>query len=134
MHILAGLPLTSGHPYNATYTGDAHLAVEAVHTRFPAAPLYAAGFSLGAVILTKYLAEADQGQYAGEGVHAHIGGMMTCSFHRHAMAVSFCSPVVMHQSLSALFALVCFPLGRPIRAVWPGDGMQSTLQYESDPL
>ena len=35
--------------------------------RFPKAPLFAAGYSLGALILTKYLAEADTGKWPGEG-------------------------------------------------------------------
>jgi predicted alpha/beta-fold hydrolase len=31
-------------------------------SRFPAAPLCASGYSLGSVVLSKYLAEADSGQ------------------------------------------------------------------------
>jgi predicted alpha/beta-fold hydrolase len=33
-------------------------------SRFPGSPVYAAGYSLGALILAKYLSEADQGWYS----------------------------------------------------------------------
>lgn len=64
----AGLPLTSPKTYSAAFTDDAHMAVEAVQQQFPGAPLYAVGYSLGAVILTKYLAEADSGHWPKKGV------------------------------------------------------------------
>lgn len=47
--------------YSATFTDDAHVGIEEVQRRFPDVPLFAAGYSLGALILTKYLAEADTG-------------------------------------------------------------------------
>jgi predicted alpha/beta-fold hydrolase len=53
--------------YSATFTDDAHLGIEEVQRRFPDAPLFAAGYSLGALILTKYLAEADTGKWPGQG-------------------------------------------------------------------
>lgn len=56
-----GLPMTSPRGYAATMTHDVHTAVASVRARFPQAPLFAAGYSLGGVILTKYLAEADCG-------------------------------------------------------------------------
>ena len=43
--------------------------MEEIQRRFPDAPLFAAGYSLGSLILTKYLAEADTGKWMGEGVH-----------------------------------------------------------------
>jgi predicted alpha/beta-fold hydrolase len=66
---LAGLPLTSARCYSAAFTDDCHLGIEQVQERFPRAPLFAAGYSLGALILTKYLAEADSGKWPGEGEH-----------------------------------------------------------------
>ena len=64
----AGLPLTNSRTYSAAFTDDAHFAVEEIQRRFPDAPLFAAGYSLGSLILTKYLAEADTGKWVGEGV------------------------------------------------------------------
>lgn len=58
-----GLPLTSARGYNAIITADVHVAVQSIHSRFPDAPLMAAGYSLGSVLLAKYLAEADNGLY-----------------------------------------------------------------------
>jgi predicted alpha/beta-fold hydrolase len=55
--------MTSPRCYSASFTDDVHQAVGALHARFPAAPLLAAGYSLGALILTKYLAEVDQGHW-----------------------------------------------------------------------
>ena len=54
-----GLPLTSGRGYAATMTGDVHLAISSIIALYPRAPLFAVGYSLGGVILTKYLAESD---------------------------------------------------------------------------
>ena len=65
--ICAGLPLTNSRTYSAAFTDDAHFAVEEIQRRFPDAPLFAAGYSLGSLILTKYLAEADTGKWVGEG-------------------------------------------------------------------
>ncbi|WIA39100.1 hypothetical protein OEZ86_005239 [Tetradesmus obliquus] len=59
-----GLPLTSARGYNAINTADVHVAVQSIHSRFPAAPLMAVGYSLGSVLLAKYLAEADNGLYS----------------------------------------------------------------------
>lgn len=63
----AGLPLTNSRTYSAAFTDDAHFAVEEIQRRFPDVPLFAAGYSLGSLILTKYLAEADTGKWVGEG-------------------------------------------------------------------
>ncbi|BDA43976.1 Phospholipase ABHD3 [Coccomyxa sp. Obi] len=63
----AGLPMTAPKCYSATFTDDVHFGIEEVQRRFPDAPLFAAGYSLGALILTKYLAEADTGKWPGQG-------------------------------------------------------------------
>lgn len=65
--VCAGLPLTNSRTYSAAFTDDAHFAVEEIQRRFPDAPLFAAGYSLGCLILTKFLAEADTGKWVGEG-------------------------------------------------------------------
>jgi len=63
--------MTSPRCYSASFTDDMHQAVGALHAAFPAAPLLAAGYSLGALILTKYLAEVDQGHWpASEGARS----------------------------------------------------------------
>jgi abhydrolase domain-containing protein 1/3 len=54
-----GLPLTSGRGYAATMTGDVYLAISSIRALYSKAPLFAVGYSLGGVILTKYLAESD---------------------------------------------------------------------------
>lgn len=59
--------MTTPRCYSAAFTDDAHAAVEEVQLRFPDAPLFAAGYSLGSLILTKYLAEADSGKWPGQG-------------------------------------------------------------------
>ncbi|CAN0076202.1 unnamed protein product [Ectocarpus sp. 12 AP-2014] len=52
-----GTRLTSGWTYNGAFTGDVRLAVSHVRNRYPEAPLYAIGYSLGANLLVKYLGE-----------------------------------------------------------------------------
>ena len=59
--------MTSPRCYSAAFTDDVHQAVCELRRRFPAAPIVAAGYSLGAMLLTKYLAEADSGHWPGEG-------------------------------------------------------------------
>ena len=56
-----GLGVSSPRGYSALMTHDVHVALESAARRFPAAPLLAVGFSLGSVLLAKYLAEADAG-------------------------------------------------------------------------
>ncbi|KAI8475440.1 MAG: Alpha/Beta hydrolase protein [Monoraphidium minutum] len=56
-----GLDVSSPRGYNALQTHDVHVALTSVARRFPAAPLFAVGYSLGSVLLAKYLAEADAG-------------------------------------------------------------------------
>lgn len=53
--------------YSAAFTDDVHEALLSVRSRYPGAPTVAVGYSLGAVILTKYLAEADSGRWGSQG-------------------------------------------------------------------
>jgi predicted alpha/beta-fold hydrolase len=62
-------PLTTPQPYTAGYTGDVFAAVAELRRQLPHAPLLAVGVSLGASILTKYLAEAADTE-AGAGLVA----------------------------------------------------------------
>ena len=64
----AGLELTSPTLYCASFTDDVHLAVEEIHHQFPNARLFAAGYSLGSLILCKYLAEAANGTWKVKGM------------------------------------------------------------------
>jgi predicted alpha/beta-fold hydrolase len=54
---LGGVALTTPRPYNAGSTDDIRQVVLALRQRYPDAPLLAAGFSLGANVLTRYLGE-----------------------------------------------------------------------------
>ena len=54
-------------PYSATFTDDVHLAIRTLRGRFLTAPIMAVGYSLGAVILTKYLGEAGKGNWGVQG-------------------------------------------------------------------
>lgn len=51
------MPLTSPQLYSALYTDDIRVAVMYIHKQYPRAPLIGIGFSLGANVLTRYLAE-----------------------------------------------------------------------------
>ncbi|KAF7338315.1 AB hydrolase-1 domain-containing protein [Mycena venus] len=53
----AGVPVTSSQFYSAGYTGDIRQALIYISQLYPRAPLLGIGFSLGANILTRYLAE-----------------------------------------------------------------------------
>lgn len=50
------------------------MVVEAIHQRYPAAPVFAVGYSLGALLLTKYLADAESGQWDKKGLLHTIEG------------------------------------------------------------
>eukprot|EP00884_Botryococcus_braunii_P019369 jgi/Botrbrau1/6115/Bobra.331_2s0010.1 len=88
----AGLPLTSPKTYSAAFTDDAHMAVEAVQQQFPDAPLFAVGFSLGSVILTKYLAEADSGHWDKKGSGIAAACMISSPFCLHSAAANLSRP------------------------------------------
>lgn len=53
----AGVPITSPQLYSAGHTEDYRAAVLYVRTRYPKAPLLGIGFSLGANVITRYVAE-----------------------------------------------------------------------------
>ncbi|KAI0736968.1 AB-hydrolase YheT [Fomitopsis betulina] len=53
----AGVPLTSPQLYSAGHTDDIRIAVMHIANRYPKARLLGIGFSLGANVLTRYLAE-----------------------------------------------------------------------------
>jgi predicted alpha/beta-fold hydrolase len=75
--VCPGLPLTGPKCYSAAFTDDAHVGVETVQRRFPEAPLFAAGYSLGSLILTKYLAEADTGKWTNQGAGLSLLWLIT---------------------------------------------------------
>lgn len=52
-----GLPLKSSRVYSAMDTSDVHAAVCHIERLYPNAPIMLAGYSLGAMLLTKYIAE-----------------------------------------------------------------------------
>lgn len=62
----SGSPVTSPRLYSAGHTGDLRLALRHIAARYPAAPLFAAGWSLGANILVLGLGQAG----------AQVGGTM----------------------------------------------------------
>ncbi|KAH0731854.1 hypothetical protein KY289_003042 [Solanum tuberosum] len=70
---LGGVAITSDRLYNAGCTEDIRKVIDHLHTRYPQAPLYAVGTSIGSNVLVKYLGE--------EGVNTALVG-----------AVSICSP------------------------------------------
>src|SRR6266403_4371654 len=53
----AGVPLTSPQIHSSCHTDDIRQAVLYISYRYPRAPLLGLGFSLGANILTRYVAE-----------------------------------------------------------------------------
>ena len=53
-----GLSLESPRVYSANDTGDLQVAVAGLRTMYPDAPILLAGFSMGALLVTKFLAEA----------------------------------------------------------------------------
>ncbi|KAJ7709929.1 Alpha/Beta hydrolase protein [Mycena rosella] len=53
----AGTPITSPQFYSAGHTGDIRQAIVFISQIFPRAPLLGLGFSLGANVLTRYLAQ-----------------------------------------------------------------------------
>ncbi|EIW85205.1 AB-hydrolase YheT [Coniophora puteana RWD-64-598 SS2] len=53
----AGVPLTSPQLYSAGHTDDIRQALFYISQRYPTAPLVGVGFSLGANVMTRYVAE-----------------------------------------------------------------------------
>ena len=60
----AGVPLTSPQLYSAGHTDDIRTALLYIASIYPEAPLLGIGFSLGANVLTRYLAQ--------EGEHSRL--------------------------------------------------------------
>ncbi|BDA49595.1 Phospholipase ABHD3 [Coccomyxa sp. Obi] len=61
------LPLEAPMVYSAVDTSDIHAAVLHIQRIFPEAPLLLAGFSLGAMLVTKYLADIESGSLQSAG-------------------------------------------------------------------
>merc|ERR1719454_2779237 len=76
-------PLTTPQFYSASFTGDVRAVVDELATRWPGAPLFAVGWSLGANILTNFLGE--------EGKAAKLAG-----------AVAMCNPFDLNACDDAL--------------------------------
>lgn len=53
----SGSPVTTAQFYSASFTEDMRCVVAHMASKFPKAPIFAAGWSLGANILTRYLGE-----------------------------------------------------------------------------
>lgn len=53
----AGVPITSPQLYSAGHTDDLRTALMYIAQRFSGAPLLGLGFSLGANVMTRYIAE-----------------------------------------------------------------------------
>ena len=54
-------PLTNAKPTHIALTADVYAAVCKVREKYPQAPVFVVGFSIGAYTLTKYVGEADSG-------------------------------------------------------------------------
>ena len=76
-------PLTTPQFYSASYTGDIRHVVNTLRERYPDAPLFAIGWSLGANILTNFLGE--------EGENAKVTG-----------AAALCNPFDLNACDAAL--------------------------------
>jgi uncharacterized protein len=68
----AGTPITSPQLYSAGHTEDIQQAVWYIRNLYPKAPLVGLGFSLGANVLTRYLAEE------GENARLASGCLLSC--------------------------------------------------------
>ncbi|EMD38509.1 hypothetical protein CERSUDRAFT_113689 [Gelatoporia subvermispora B] len=68
----AGVPITSPQLYSAGHTDDIRVAIWHIARRYPRARLIGVGFSLGANVLTRYIAE--------EGIHCRLaaGCVLAC--------------------------------------------------------
>jgi len=54
---LCGVPMTTPRPYNAGYTEDLRATIKHIRVQNPKAPLFLAGFSLGANLVCRYICE-----------------------------------------------------------------------------
>lgn len=74
----AGVPLTTPQLYSGGYTDDIRTALMYISNLYPDAPLLGIGFSLGANILTRYLAQE------GERSRLAAGCVLACVSPLHA--------------------------------------------------
>ena len=72
-----GLKLESPRPYSQLDTDDVHTAIAGLRKMYPDAPILLAGFSMGAMLVTRYLAEA-------HATSAVSGGALVCTPNRSA--------------------------------------------------
>ncbi|KAK9813687.1 hypothetical protein WJX73_003815 [Symbiochloris irregularis] len=64
---VGGVPLTSPRPFHQpTDTADVAQAIQHVRSKYPGAPIFAVGFSLGAYTLNKFMGEVDSGVFPAE--------------------------------------------------------------------
>ncbi len=54
-------PLTNPKPLHIGLSADVYEAVRNIRQKFPDAPVFLVGFSIGAYTMTKYVGEADSG-------------------------------------------------------------------------
>ena len=66
------LPLEAPMIYSAVDTSDIHAAVLHIQRIYPEAPLLLAGFSLGAMLVTKYLADIESGSLQPAGLSPYV--------------------------------------------------------------
>ena len=64
-------PLTNAKPMHIALTADVYAAVRKVREKYPQAPVFVIGFSIGAYTLTKYVGEADSGVWPEGQLQAH---------------------------------------------------------------
>lgn len=77
-HPGAGVPITSPQLYSAGYTDDIRQALLFITKLYPHAPLLGLGFSLGANIMTRYIAEeGEQSRLAAACVLACVSSVKT---------------------------------------------------------
>ncbi|KAI0831202.1 AB-hydrolase YheT [Trametes gibbosa] len=123
----AGVPLTSPQLYSALYTDDIRVAVMYIANLYPRAPLIGIGFSLGANVLTRYLAEE------GEKSRLVAGCALACPwdlvassdhlkshlFHRHVYSIGMAQNLrkVVERHMQALSKFPDSPAWKAAQAV-----------------
>lgn len=93
------LNLSSPQAYDAATTNDVALAVETIRTRFPTAPLFMVGFSLGANIMVKYLGE--EGPKALGKISGAVAISNPWAFHPHIESLHYTSNPKSFRRISA---------------------------------
>lgn len=99
------LSLTSPQCYDAANTGDIALAVDTIRARFPAAPLFLVGFSLGANIMVKYLGE--EGPRAVGRIFGAVAISNPWAFHPHIESLHYTSkPGSLHRISAWVYSIL----------------------------